>query len=162
MDNYIVINGKKAELTEEQLIRLGIKANKDPFEWRDDDYYFINSMGEITSGANGVRVWNSQRYEVANYCSDDSLLKQRALHEALQRLLWRYSMQHDGDKINYADEGDIKYHICYDFDEEDFVVYNWQVCNPFNSISFYTKDIAKNAIREIIKPFLEKHPEFKW
>ena len=28
MENYIVINGKKAELTEEQLVKLGIKIKK--------------------------------------------------------------------------------------------------------------------------------------
>ena len=35
MDNYIVINGKKAELTEEQLEKLGIKVEKkrnNPFD----------------------------------------------------------------------------------------------------------------------------------
>jgi len=31
-NNYIVINGKKSELTEEQLKLLGIETRKNPFE----------------------------------------------------------------------------------------------------------------------------------
>ena len=42
MENYIVINGKKAELTDEQLKQLGIESEKkrnNPFnsEWAEED-----------------------------------------------------------------------------------------------------------------------------
>lgn len=37
MENYIVINGKKAELTKEQLEALGIEIEKkDPFKLEED------------------------------------------------------------------------------------------------------------------------------
>lgn len=40
MENYIVINGKKAELTEEQLVALGIEIKKnDPSIYFDIHFY---------------------------------------------------------------------------------------------------------------------------
>lgn len=49
-ENYIVINGKKAELTEEQIEKLGIKLEKkyeEMFELLCDrePYFFINDKG---------------------------------------------------------------------------------------------------------------------
>lgn len=54
MDNYIVINGKKAELTQEQLEKLGIVVEKkDPFAFSEDKYYFINAMGTLSEMKKG-------------------------------------------------------------------------------------------------------------
>ena len=52
MDNYICINGKKAELTEEQLKKLGIKLKMlSSFDRQDNGstYYSIISTGEIAA-----------------------------------------------------------------------------------------------------------------
>ena len=54
MDNYIVINGKKAELTEEQLEKLGIKIEKkrnNPFSSKlkyEEKYFIIDEQGVKT------------------------------------------------------------------------------------------------------------------
>ena len=54
MDNYIVINGKKAELTEEQLKALGIEIKKkrnNPFNSElkyEDEYFIIDEQGVKT------------------------------------------------------------------------------------------------------------------
>ena len=44
-ENYIVINGKKAELTNEQMEILGIKVRKNPFERvsKNESYYNISN-----------------------------------------------------------------------------------------------------------------------
>ena len=41
MENYIVINGKKAELTEEQLEKLGIEVKDDCFKRKIGELFFI-------------------------------------------------------------------------------------------------------------------------
>ena len=156
MTNYICINGKKAELTKEQMKALGIELPKvNPFERakKEDgvDAYFINSMGCIQ------KAWDTHNllYEVGNYCTDKSIMEQRALHETLNRLLWRYSMEHDGDKIMENCHGAIK---CSNGVCEAFTAYGASV----GRIKFYKKEIAENAIEEIIKPFMKAHPDFKW
>lgn len=155
MTNYICINGNKTELTEEQLKQLGIELPKaNPFAKSLDnsvDAYFINSMGVIQKAYDTYNML----YEVANYCTDKAIMEQRALHETLNRLLWRYSMEHDGDKIRENCYGGIK---CSNGVFESFTAYGHSV----GRIQFYDEFIAANAIEEIIKPFIKAHPEFKF
>ena len=162
MTNYICINGKKAELTEEQMKALGIELPKvNPFERvkKEDgvDVYFINSMGYIQ------KAWDTHNflYEVGNYCTDKAIMEQRALHETLNRLLWRYSMEHDGDKVNWETTED-KWSIAYDENYKDFKAYVFNSYHYIGAIYFNTKEIAEAAIKTIIKPFMKAHPDFKW
>lgn len=161
MDNYICINGKKAELTEEQLKKLGIKLEMlGSFDRQDNGgiYYFINSIGEIVVNEEHRYDSNYNHYNVANYCTDKKLLKKRALYETLNRRLWRYSMEHDGDKIDWDRDGE-KYYIFYNTGSEQWVVgsiyYAWDF-----AVFFYSLEIAKNAIKEVVIPFVEENPKF--
>lgn len=48
-ENYIVINGKRAELTEEQLRQLGIES-REPKRWkgvRGNKYYWVDNIFQI-------------------------------------------------------------------------------------------------------------------
>lgn len=173
MENYICINGKKAELTEEQLKALGIELPKpSPFERvcnnANDfyEYYFINSYGVVTSAVDrGYSIYSAVddwRYNAANYCTDKTILEQRALHETLNRLLWRYSMEHDGDKINWSDIKQRKYFIYYSRECSEYrCEFNgWK--QTFSTVYFYNSDIAEAAIKKVVEPFMVTHPEFKW
>ena len=170
MENYICINGKKAELTEEQLKALGIELPKpSPFERVCNhanefyEYYFINSYGVVTStvdrGYSTGSAGDDGRYKAANYCTDKTLLEQRTLHETLNRLLWRYSMEHDGDKIETNDE---KHYIYYDYCVKTFDVDSEYYCPAFGITYFVSEEIARGAIAQIVEPFIEAHPDFKW
>lgn len=157
MENYICINGKKAELTEEQMKALCIELPKpNLFErGKNKKYWFITSMGYILEVVDCGTANDIHRNNIANYCTDKELLKQRALHETLNRLLWRYSMEHDGDKIalNHC------WGLIYDrgiFEAREL----WG--HIFGECVFYSKEIANNAIKEIIVPFMKAHPDFKW
>lgn len=161
MDNYICINGKKAELTEEQLKKLGIKLEMlGSFDRQDngDTYYSIISTGEIAANEDQNNDYNCIHYNVANYCTDKELLEKRALYEILNRRLWRYSMEHDGDKIDWDRDGE-KYYICYHTDDKKWLVgtiyFSWDF-----AVFFYSLEIAKNAIKEVVIPFVEENPEF--
>ena len=163
MENYIVINGKKAELTEEQLKALGIETEKkNPFARCQDEekYYYIEYDGEVLQDTEYNSETDIKCYKVANYCTDKNLLQQRAWHETLNRLLWRYSMEHDGDKIKWNDD-QWKYIIYYDRGCCTFKIDMYRTFN-YDSIWFYTRGIAENAIKEIIEPFMKEHPGFVW
>ena len=165
MKNYICINGNKTELTEEQLKQLGIELPKaNPFDRNvsaNNNYYTIDSTGEVFSTEDMHHSVDIKRYRIANYCTDASLLEQRALHETLSRLLWRYSMEHDGDKIDWKNTAKYKWYIFYDTRTNQWktggVLHSYDLGEHFN-----TKEIAENAIEEIIKPFLAAHPKFKF
>ncbi|MDO4668965.1 MAG: hypothetical protein Q4A63_04020 [Butyricicoccus pullicaecorum] len=163
MENYIVINGKKAELTPEQLEKLGIVVKENPFERTPGErYYAIYNTGEIGIETDVSHSSDILRYNVANYCLNKDLMKQRALHETLSRLLWRYSMTHDGDKIDWNDETIIKYSIYYNYDAKQFYVHGNLYNQLGGTIYFYSYNIAESAIEEIIEPFMKGNPDFVW
>lgn len=166
MENYICINGKKAELTEEQMKALGIELSKpNPFARvcnKANDfyhYYFITSYGTISEtidhGFDNGAGNDDLRFRNANYCTDEALLRQRALYETIVRLLWRYSMEHDGDKIQT--------NCCWTIIHSNGVYEAKNVWgHSIGRVHFYTREITEAAIKEIIEPFIKAHPEFKW
>lgn len=165
MKNYICIEGKCAELTPEQLELLGIKVKeKSPFERveRHDTFYCIGSCGEVNSLLELNDNTDKSLYSIANYCTDKSIMEQRALHETLNRLLWRYSMEHDGDKIVWNSRLSSKFRLVYNNDINTVEIDNNQFLRQVGCVYFHTRQIAENAIKEVIEPFMKDHPEFKW
>ena len=161
MDNYICINGKKAELTEEQLKKLGINLEMfGSFDKQDDGgtYYSIISTGEIAANEEHNNDYNCIHYNVANYCTNKELFKKRALYETLNRRLWRYSMEHDGDKIDWDRNGE-KYYIFYNTGSKMWLIGSIYHAWDF-AVSFYSSEIAEKAIEEVVIPFVEENPEF--
>ena len=116
-----------------------------------------------TDGKLGSFICNSQfdykLYKAGNYCKDEPIMRQRALYKILNRLLWRYYMMQDGDKIDWAD-GNHKYYIFKNPKVNNFDVGATDQ-KTFDPV-FYTRGIAESAIKEIMKPFMEKNPDFIW
>lgn len=152
MENYICINGKKAELTEEQMKALGIELpKKNPFARlsKSKPFYYITNRGSVELGIEAYDFYCNKVYTVANYCTDKAIMEQRALHEVLNRLLWRYSMENGG-------EGN--YEVAHN--GEKFIVQN--AIYKYLGQTFSTYKVAENAIKEIIEPFMKAHPDFKF
>lgn len=166
-ENYIMLNGKRVDLTDDQLEKLGLKVKTNCFDRvKEGEIYYRIYEGvgvEFVEYHNGIL--DNERYNAANYCTDKSLMEQRALHETLSRLLWRFSMQNDGDKINW-DNSSFKYFISYDYCKKEFCVDYYQTpygCNLKSAMQyFYSVEVTQRAIDEIIKPFMKEHPEFVW
>lgn len=162
-ESYIVIDGKRIDLTPEQLATLGIEApKKSPFERvkPTEKYYCIRTNGRIDMEREVDHSNDAALFNVANYCTDRSLLEQRALHEILNRRLWRYSMEHDGDKIDWCDSSD-KYTVYMLHDKNKIRTSAAPIsCPSIGSPYFRTYVAANAAIEEIVKPFLKEHPEF--
>lgn len=161
-ENYIVINGKKAELTPEQLKALGIEVKKpSPFEMGEEDseYYFITSYGVAMKSTMRKDGIDDLRHRVANYCTDESLLLQQAYRETLNRLLWRFSMEHDGDKIDWSLRSKRKWKVKF---SSGVWTTEWNIDDiVLGSVYFISQEVAEQAIEEIVKPFMESHPDFK-
>ena len=165
-ENYIVINGKRAELTAEQLKALGLEREiYNPFVRAKDgeSYYFIPTYeveGKVVRETELESGIDEKRHNSANYCTDREMMKQRALHETLNRLLWRYSMEHKGNEIDLKVPGWC-YWIGYDITNKTFKVYESFDIRSFGKPYFDTEEIAESAIKEIIEPFMAEHPDFK-
>lgn len=165
MDNYIMLNGKKVPLTEEQVASLlGGKetacAKVDPFEPQTgQNYFYISDRGEVFNEDDHNLQCDKKRYNVGNYCTDYEMMKQRAMHETLNRLLWRYSEQHGGD--NEWDGESLHYSITID-DKGEPALELFVSIRTFWAVYFKDRDTAQAAIEDVVTPFLAEHPEFVW
>lgn len=168
MDNYICIDGVKVLLNDSQISELRATLEKketeknSPFErqYHSDGYYYIDTSGEVSNAYELGDSFDLVRYDNANYCTDEELLKQRALEEILARRLWRYSMEHGGDKIDWS-SNQSKYVIYYDGAVGVFYTTNNGICQTVSSIYFVDNKTALNAIKEVVEPFMKEYPGFK-
>lgn len=167
MENYIVINGKKIELTEEQLINLGIKPEKNKYEKmfelpdNEESYFFINDVGNLVYYYPDILFDSTEaRFICGNVCKDKDLMHQRALHEILNRLLWRASII--AGELNNPWEVYKKHYYIYK-DSKENVYRIWHNDNDNTGVAYFpTKESAEDAIENIVKPFMKQHPDFVW
>ena len=160
-ENYIMINGGKLELTPEQVAALTAEPVKDdPFERRiDREYCCICCDGKIERAIDEYDTLDNDCYAVANYCRDEEKMKQRALHETLDRLLWRYSEQHGGDP-NW-DRRNAHWNVCRSTKTGEWRADGWSI-DKYSGPYFRSEAAAEAAIREVVEPFCAAHPEFVW
>lgn len=163
---YIEIDGKRTQLTVEQMKALGIyeEPKKNLFDRveKDKQYYYITNGGDVDCGTDYYWESDNKRHQVANYCTDKEILQQRALHETLNRLLWRFSIENDGSKINWNNIDKHKYVIYFDNESKKFTTTEYRFMKFDGCIYFHSKSIAQKAIEEIIIPFMKEHPDFIW
>lgn len=157
-ENYIVINGKKIELTEEQLKQLGIEVKKEnPYQSDNAIHAFMNDDGRIEFEAS---MYVEPCKTIFQSFATRELAEQTYSRELLERKLRAYAYDHNSEQIDYKCRK-IKSVILYDHDLERFTITR---CNGWNfGIASFTSDkIAENAIKEVIEPFMKEHPNFKW
>lgn len=159
-ENYVIINGQKYILFDDETKkRLSFLKSVSPFEIVNGEiYYYIRPDGTISSAQYVEDATDESLSAVANCCRNIELLQQRAYWETLNRLLWRYSVEHDGDKIDW-ERDKCKYCIYYDHACVEWRIGKSYTCYHFQSY-FYSEKIAKDAIEEIILPFIEIYPNF--
>lgn len=171
MENYIMLDSRKFKIDEKNsmLLRAVVdeenKEKKNPFEKVKTDketYFYINDWSCVEEDFDGD-FDSKPRYNVANYCTDKGLMIQRALHETLNRLLWRFSEINGGDK-NEWDGIACHYYITFqDGIGEKKLVVEWTSQWHHQGVVFFSSILAaERAIEEIVKPFMAEHPEFVW
>lgn len=166
MDNYIVINGKKAELTEEQLKQLGINVEvkkETPFARHSDEAYcFINTMNSVVGLYDHNSDFDNALYDKINYFNNYNFATQVALHQLLYRKLLKYAYENDAIVKDWTDSHIKKFLITKSIDKDKFYI-DWNHAVKYGSSIYFTDEmVAQKAIEDIIKPFMEEHLEFVW
>lgn len=161
--NQIMIDGKLYNLTpvEEKRVEENHVTGYEraSYEWY---YYYIDSDSTV----NIETEFHSKRdrvfYETANYYTRRAPAKDNARADTLMRKLRRYSVEHDGWKINWNDKKSKKWRIYYDYDlKEFFTEDNIAFRMPF-TVYFHSKEIAEAAIEEFKGELLWYFTEYKW
>lgn len=167
MENKIIIDGKeyelsaelaekiKAEVAEQEKKEAERLAEQGPFaRAKSKPYFLINGVGKVSTLAEGATNMDDELYSIANYCRDKGLMEQRALHETLNRLLWRYSETNGGGEKRGG-------FFIYLSGMEDMRVGHCTYASC-GDVYFRKKEVAEAAIEEVVKPFMAAHPEFVW
>ena len=166
MDNYIVINGKKAELTEEQLKALDIEIKKkrnNPFNGKlkyGDEYFIIDEQGVKTFFY--VHIIDEDMLNNGNCFNDKDFANQVYLHELLNRKLLKYAWDNKAEDGDWKVKTNSRYYITFNTETKRFGIGMPDVCKSTNVVYFSSVDVARKAIEDVIKPFMENHKEFVW
>ena len=161
-DNYAVINGKRVELTDEQVKALEIETRKNPFERVElsGKYYRITSTNHIDDYVENFDSTDNRLCDVANYFNDEQFAKQVALHQLLYRKLLKFAYDNAAEDVEWNNQNN-HWHIFYNYDDECFDIQ----CNDgfkYQSVYFASPSAAEKAIENVVMPFMKEHPDFVW
>lgn len=161
-DNYVVINGKRFELTEEQVKILEIKR-KNPFERvnNGEAYYCVRADGYISRYTNVNDCADRMMYDAANYFNDEQFAKQVALHQRLYRKLLKFAYDNGFEDTAEWDSSNQHWLIRCACDTGALIIgvdYDYKSQNVY----FSSDEGAKRAGNEVVIPFMKEHPEFVW
>ena len=104
MENYIVINGKKAELTKEQLEKLGIKPERNnPFNRvnEGENYFVIKDDGAVDRAVEIFHSSNDWYYDNVGYFNDKKFAEQMSLKWLLYRKLEKYAWDNGAEDVEW-------------------------------------------------------------
>lgn len=163
-ENYLVLNGDRIDLTEEQVKTLMTKEKTEDV-WREpneDDLevypYCISIDGTVTPYLWGDDEEDNRIYENGNLCFDREIMEKRALKRILHDRLDRFSRQ-NGWNDEILKKCQDKYYIYFVGIERKCAVCRTEIIYDFEKVYFVSEEIAKKAVEEIVNPFCEKHPE---
>lgn len=166
MGNYIVFDGRKFGVTNSFVEALrGLVSEKEkeeeesPFaQMYDKPYYFITSYGDVDVNNDSNSFTDDNRHRVANYCADEELMRQRALHETLNRLLWRHREIWDKDG-----PWDGEHQHWYIMNRKGEFTVDFTMTYYIQGVVYFSlRDNAVDAIDNVVVPFMKEHPEFVW
>lgn len=161
----VIIDGREieTELSEDQIDKIVNNAEtqsafaKPNFQ---DEYCYISGGGRITRDVWIDHKVDRDRYATGNVCKNGDIMRQRALHEKLDRLLWRFNGEAGG-----CDE-------CWDGARCHYEIYQNTLNGVFcvaakdrlkpSSVYFPSSQIAQRAIDEVVIPFVKQNPDFVW
>lgn len=158
-ENYIVTNGKRAELTKEQMEQLGIEVEGGK-RWRADitsHYWYVNSFNIACKDYEGKKSVDDFRYYSHNYFRTEEEAETYARVLETEMLLKKYADEHNEKFYSW------KWYICTSGDGYHLTVDDmFADYSSSRRICFFSKDIAKNAIEEIGEERIKEYLTYEW
>lgn len=162
-ENYAIINGKRVELTDEQVKALGVETRKNPFEKVKEHYvyYRVTEYGDAEDYIESGDYTDQHLYENVNYFNDKTFANQVALHQLLYRKLLKFAYDNECEDNQTWNKINCHYYISYSIDEGRFYAdVTWRF--KHNDVWFCSRKSAECAIKEVVEPFMKEHPDFVW
>ena len=161
-ENYIVINGKKAELTEEQLKQLGIEVGKNK-RWRAEEnavYYFTTETGKVRVSREYLMDVGNIRYDTHNYFKTKEEAEEYANVLETKRQLIKFADEHN-DEIDWKDSQTLKWHL-YCGEPTETIMIGYTAHKKAETIYFSSQKLAEQAIDTIGKKNIIKYLTYNY
>lgn len=164
MDNtYLVVNGVKVPLTEEQKKSLGLTF-ENPFAGpaMRENYYYITSEGAVGVDTNVGADLDNRRFDEVNCFKNRDFASIVAKKQLLYRMLLKFAYDNDAVDLPW-DRHNYHFYIRYEYND-GVAEPTWEVAAALinrsaNEVYFSKESVAKDAIEEIVKPFFSAFPE---
>ena len=156
-DNYAVINGKRIELTDEQVQTLKFEIRANPFSKKTTTYVFTIVEPD---GVDTIQN-SSELYDAALSFNDEQFANQVALHQLLYRKLLKFAYDNECEDTAEWDGSNKHWAVSYDYACGTFTTY-YQNAYGAQEVYFSSEDGVRSAIKEVVEPFMKEHPNFVW
>lgn len=158
----LIVDGKEYKLTDEQMELLKLLgASRDTKEEKcklfdrtlGENFFTISEKGCVCKDTDCFEGYIDDRFLVANYCKDKAIMTKRAKQEVLSRLLWQFSMKNGWSDDLWKDVDILKFYIFYDHEGKVWEIGYTYRQEAVSRIHFISKEIAQQALNEIVIPF---------
>ena len=149
---YEELQAKVKEL-QEQLDNAEIE-NDNPFDVKDEEGALLNDIGySICKSFN----WANAEKDKYIPCKDKSIVEARQRRHKLSDLLERFAYEKDAvvTKEMWEDEDVEKWYINYWHVWDKYVANSNFTAQELSTIHFTSKEVAEQAIKEIVEPFMK-------
>lgn len=157
-ENYIVINGKRVELTKEQIDQLGIEVEEDK-RWRAktyEIYWHVDSYNNVEPSWDANNRQDDFRYYFHNYFRTKEEAETYARVLKTEMLLKKYADEHN------KEFKECKYELYLDEVGSILVGLVYITSNYGHTIWFSATDVAENVIKEIGEERIREYLEYEW
>ena len=136
------------------------KFNKNPFDRVNNNelYYLLGSGDIVTEIIEENEAFDDKRYECFNYFNDKDFAKQVMLHQLLYRKLLKFKLEREAVDKSFG----YCFFINLDDTEMLYVDETFISNRNCNGVHFNERSTAELALKEVVEPFLEEHPDFIW
>lgn len=124
-------------------------------------FSFISGNENIYSYIDDHSVLDDEFYENANYFSTKEKVEEISFKQTLFRKLQRFSDENGGDKINWKNGLDSKWHIYFDYHAETLEIYSIEESRDFGQVYFDSRKVAEKAL-ELFHDDLIKYYTYDW
>ena len=122
----------------------------------NESYYSINGNSYVEEMTEDMCMEDKYYYEDANYFSTEDKAEEINFKQTLFRKLQRFSDENGGDKIDWKDEDQCKYHIKYTHYSNNIYVEGNHSLQEVGVVYFINEQITEQAI-ELFKEDLIKY-----
>ena len=165
MTDFIYVDGVEYKADKELVDLIKSHANSglsNSFERQviGTDYYCIGTDGLVHKPTELGTFLDDKRYEIGNYCTNEDLLEKRAAEETLLRKMWRFSLTHGGDKIDWNNEDTQKWYLGFSSKRRGVIIFFVNALRQMGVIYFNSREVAEEAKKEFGKEFKEVYGNY--